>query len=501
MKNLILSLDQGTTGSTALLMDLKGKVLGSSNVPFRQIFPKIGWVEHDPEEILKSVKKAILNVLKKTKKTSKDILTIGITNQRETVVFWDGKTGKAIGNAIVWQCRRTSSRTEQIKKNGDAGWIKKKTGLSVDPYFSSTKIEWFLKEKKNRLSQKDLKIGTIDSFLIWKLTDGESFFTEPSNASRTQLFNIKSQKWDEKLLKYFGVKGSFLPKVLSSDSKFGEVKGFKPLVDGTPITGVLGDQQAALFGQRALKAGDIKCTFGTGSFILLNTGTKAVHSKSGLLTTVAWSLKGQKTVYALEGGAFNCGACISWFSDTFKVLKSPSDIGKKAKEVKSSLGVKFAPTFSGLGAPYWSPESKGAFVGLTRGTKASHMARAVLEGLSFQNVLIFEAMEKDFASQKTNKSPKKLSSIYVDGGAARSDLFMETQALFAQKKLMRPENIETTAVGAALMAGVGAGVFKASEKTVNPVEKTFKKSLKVRDRVLLDSYRQLFKALTKTPFL
>lgn len=495
MKNLILSLDQGTTGSTALLMDTKGKVLGSSNVPFKQIFPKVGWVEHNPQDILDSVKKAIANVFKQTKKSSKDVLTIGVTNQRETVVFWDGETGKTFGNAIVWQCRRSSARTEQIKKKGDAKWIQKKTGLSVDPYFSSTKIEWFLKNslKGNKKARKNLKIGTIDTFLIWNLTGGKSFFTEPSNASRTQLFNIKTQKWDKELLKYFGIKESFLPEVLSSDANFGSVKDFKPLVDGISITGVLGDQQSALFGQRAVKAGDVKCTFGTGSFILLNTGDKPVYSKAGLLTTVAWSLTGKKPVYALEGGAFNCGSCISWFSEEFSALNKPSEIGKLAQTVKDSLGVKFAPTFSGVGAPYWSPDSKGAFLGLSRGAKASHMARALLEGLSFQNTLIFEAMEKDFS--------KKVSKVYVDGGAAKSDFFMKTQALSSGKKLIRPQNIETTAVGAALIAGVGAGVFKASEKTVNPVEKIFKEPLKADGRKLKESYRELFKALTKAPFL
>lgn len=491
MKNLILSIDQGTTGSTALVMNDKGKVLGSVNVPFKQIFPKIGWVEHDPTDILKSVKKAIKLVFQKIKRNPKDILTIGITNQRETVVFWDAKTGKSYGNAIVWQCRRSSARTTAIKKKGDEAWIRSKTGLSVDPYFSSSKIEWFLKNQK--YDKKNLRIGTIDTFLIWNLTGGESFVTEPSNASRTQLFNIKTGKWDEKLLKYFSVKKEYLAKVLSSNSNFGQVKGFLPLVDGTSITGVLGDQQSALFGQRALKSGDVKCTFGTGSFILLNTGNKIVKSKSGLLTTVAWSFEGESATYALEGGAFNCGSCISWFTENFGVLKKSSDIGVLASRVENSLGVKFAPTFSGVGAPYWAPEAKGAFVGLTRGAKASHMARAILEGLSFQNTLIFEAMAKDFGG--------KLKAVYVDGGAAQSDVFMEIQAAFSGENLKRPLNVETTAVGAALMAGVGCGIFKKQMKNANPVEKAFKKKMKASDGILLKSYRGLFETLVKSPFL
>lgn len=490
MKNLILSLDQGTTGSTALVMNTKGRVLGSSNVPFKQVFPKAGWVEHNPDEILKSVKKAISSVFKKIDKDPRDILTIGITNQRETVVFWDSRTGKAFGNAIVWQCRRTTKRAEEIKSNGDAAWIKKKTGLSVDPYFSSTKIEWFL--KKYKASRKNLMVGTIDTFLLWNLTGGESFYTEPSNASRTQLFNIKTQKWDKKLLDYFGVPEAVLPKVIDSDSNFGSVKGFKPLADGTPITGILGDQQAALFGQGAFKAGDLKCTFGTGSFILLNTGNELTYSKAGLLSTVAWRLKGKSPVYALEGGAFNCGSCVNWFVSEFSALKKAVEIGPLAKSVSDAQGVKFAPTFSGLGAPYWNPESRGAFVGLSRGVKGAHMARALLEGLSFQNTLIFEAMEKDFG---------KLKNIFVDGGVSRSDFLMETQALFSGKKLVRPKNIETTAVGAALIAGVGFGVFKASAGQLNPVEKVFKQKMKLADKSLVNSYRGLFEALRSSPFL
>ncbi len=490
-KNLILSIDQGTSGSTALLMTDQGVCLDSVNVPFKQIFPKRGWVEHNPDDILKSVQKAIRLVLKKTKKSSKEILTIGITNQRETVVFWDQKSGKPYGNAIVWQCKRTSDRTEEIKKNGDDKWIKKTTGLSVDPYFSSSKIEWFLKNKKH--NTQNLRIGTIDAFLIWHLTGGQTFATEHSNASRTQLYNLKTGKWDSKLLEFFGVKEGFLPKIHSSNAHFGNTKNFKPLADGISITGVLGDQQSALFGQRAHTPGDVKCTFGTGSFILLNTGDQIVKSKSGLLTTVAWSIEGEKTQYAVEGGAFNCGSCINWFTDELGVIEKSSDIGEHAHKVKDSLGVMFAPTFSGLGAPYWSPETKGAFVGLSRGSNSSHMARAVLEGLSYQNALIFEAMEKDYG--------KKLRSVFVDGGASRSDVFMDIQSLFSHKKLIRPKNIETTAVGAALMAGFGCGVFDLKSKKALKESRVFNKKASAKDKVLIESYKILFKALRKAPFL
>lgn len=491
MKNLILSIDQGTTGSTALLMDLKGKVVGSHNEPFKQIFPKPGWVEHNPNDILKSVKTALKKVLEKTKKNPKNIFTIGITNQRETVVFWDGKTGKPYGNAIVWQCRRTSKRTEQIQKTSFSKTISKKTGLSVDPYFSSTKMEWFLKNNKDyKKNIKDLKIGTIDSFLIWNLTKRESFYTEPSNASRTQLFNLKTQTWDKDLLKYFKISEDFLPEVLDSNAEFGMVKGFAPLIDGTPITGVLGDQQSALYGQGALKAGDVKCTFGTGSFILLNTGEAIKASKNGLLTTVAWRLKGQKPVYALEGGAFNCSSCINWFKDELGVITKSSEIGEKAFSVKNSNGVQFAPTFSGVGAPYWSPDSRGAFIGLTRGATGAHMSRALLEGLSFQNTLIFQAMKKDFG--------KALKSIYVDGGASQSNEFMKIQSAFSGQTLVRPKNIETTAMGAAYIAGLGSGVFS---KASNPVDKKFQMNPSKEEKELIKQYDILFKAICKPPFL
>jgi len=491
MKKMILSLDQGTTGSTALLMDLEGNVLGSHNEPFKQIFPKPGWVEHDPNDILKSLKKAIKQVFLKTKKKPTDVLTIGITNQRETVVFWNGKTGEPYGNAIVWQCKRTSKRTEQIKKNHDDVWIKKKTGLSVDPYFSSTKIEWFLKNNKNC---PNLKIGTIDSFLLYHLSGKKVFSTEHSNASRTQLYNLKTGKWDSELLKFFKVKEDHLPEIMDSDETFGVVNGFSPLIDGTPVTGILGDQQSALFGQGAFDSGELKCTFGTGSFILLNTGEKIKRSKNGLLSTVAWKLKNKKINYALEGGAFNCGSCINWFKDELGVIKKSSDVGVKASSVTSSEGVLFAPTFSGVGAPYWKPEARGAFVGLTRGSCGAHMTRALLEGLSFQNRLIFRAMQKDFGA--------KLKSIYIDGGASQSDAFMQIQANLSGEVLKRPKSIETTAMGAAFVAGIGAGVLNKNVGKLNPVEIKFKpRNQKSADlKKLISDYELLFKALCSKPF-
>lgn len=492
MKNLILSLDQGTTGSTALLMDLKGKIIASENTPFKQIFPKVGWVEHDPNEILKSLKTSIKKVFQKSGKSPKSLLTIGVTNQRETIVFWDRKTGKPISNAIVWQCRRTSKRTDQIKALGDEPWIREKTGLSVDPYFSSTKIEWFLKKYKKK---KDICIGTIDSFLIWNLTDGRSFYTEPSNASRTQLLNLKTLNWDSDLLDYFGVSSDFLPEVIPSNSNFGEVSKFAPLVDGTPITGVLGDQQSSLFGHGAFKEGELKSTYGTGSFVLLNTGPKIKKSKHGLLSTLAWSLKGQKPVYALEGGAFNCASCLNWAKEEMGLFEKSSDVGVRAAKVKDSGGVLFAPTFSGIGAPYWEPQATGAFLGLTRGAKNEHLCRAILEGLSFQNDLIFKALKKDLG--------RPLSKVYIDGGASKSDEFMRIQAKFSSLKLIRPQSIETTALGACFMAGLGVGAFKSLSqlKTLNPSERLFNLKPDKEIKALAEDYKKLFKALGASPFI
>lgn len=487
----VLSIDQGTTGSTALILNSEGSILTSINVPFKQIYPKKSWVEHDPKDILKSVKGAIKGALKDAKVSPENIKSIGITNQRETVVFWNKKTGKTYGNAIVWQCKRSQSIVDQLKKEGHEEWVKKRTGLALDPYFSASKIAWFL--KKIKAPKKDLMIGTIDTFLIWSLTGGKSFMTEPSNASRTMLFNLKTRTWDQKLLKLFGVDESMLAKVTSSNGEFGSTKGFAPLKDGTPICAVLGDQQSSLYGQKAFRAGDAKCTFGTGSFILMNTGQKKVHSKNGLLTTVAWSLKNQKPVFALEGGAFNCASCINWLTKGMGVLTKPEEIGAEAMKVKTSLGLLFAPTFSGLGAPYWNSQTKGAFVGLNLGTTKAHMSRAVLEGLSFQNELIFRALEKD--------AKQSISKIFVDGGASKSDAFMRIQSQYSQKRLLRPKSIETTALGVGLLAGESIGLYKSSMyKKINPLDKEFKTKHVLESKQSLKAYESFFEVLARPPF-
>lgn len=488
MKNLILAIDQGTTGTTALLMDTKGKVLGSHNQEFPQIFPQEGWVEHNPQDILASVQGSIEKVLEKTSAKASQILSIGITNQRETVVFWDRKTGKPLGNAIVWQCRRTAKRTEQLKAQRKEASIQRKTGLPLDPYFSSTKIEWFLKNNKN----KNLVLGTIDTFLLWNLTGGKSFFTEPSNASRTQLYNLRKSDWDQDLIKMFKAKREFLPEVVDSNSEFGVTKGFAPLLDGTPITGILGDQQAALFGQGAFKTGEAKVTFGTGSFILFNTGSKLVPSKKGLLTTVAWKLHGKETCYALEGGAFNCGSAVQWLRDQLQIIGASPEVEDLARSARGFEETKlvFVPALSGLGAPFWKPNARGALLGLSRGTTRADVARATLEGLSFQNAAILKAMEGDLG--------KSISKIYVDGGAARNNFFMELQADHVGRKLIRPQHIETTAMGAAMMAGLGASVWKSPRELleVNPEEQSFRSSVtkSKRDKKFAD-YERAFKLI------
>jgi len=487
----ILSIDQGTTGSTALLLDEKGEIKASSNVSFKQIYLKDGWVEHDPKDILKSVKTSISSAIRKAKISASNIKGIGITNQRETVVFWNKKTGKTYGNAIVWQCRRTSDFTNKLKRDGHEAWIKKETGLALDPYFSASKILWFLKKIKG--SKKDLIFGTIDSYLIWSLTKGESFVTEPSNASRTMLFSLKTQTWDKKLLDFFKVDEKHLAKIIPSNGDFGSVKGFSPLKDGTPIRAVLGDQQSSLYGHKALKSGDAKCTFGTGSFILMNTGDKKVQSKNGLLTTVAWSLKDKKTTFALEGGAFNCASCINWFVKNLGVIKKPEDIGREAMKVKDTFGLLFSPTFSGLGAPYWCADSRGAFVGLNLGVEKTHLCRAVLEGLSYQNELIFNALEKD--------AKQKITKIFVDGGASKSDEFMKIQSQFSKKRLIRPKSIETTALGVAMLAGESLGIYKGSSlKSFNTADVEFKSKQNSSVKKRLSEYDNLFKSLDKRPF-
>jgi glycerol kinase len=454
MTRYILAVDQGTTGTTVAILDHSGSVKGRVTHDFGQIYPQPGWVEHNPEEIWRTVEQGILAVLSKSKIAGADIAAIGITNQRETVVLWDRHSGAPLYNAIVWQCRRTTNFCEALKKKKLSRVIVNKSGLVIDPYFSGSKIRWFLeniKGARKRAERGELAVGTIDSFLLSRLTAGNVHCTDISNASRTQLLNIQKGEWDEQLLKIFNVPRELLPQVRPSSGVFGETQGVKGLPDGIPISGIAGDQQAALFGQACFTPGMAKCTFGTGSFLLMNSGTKRLLSKSGLLTTVAWQLENGPIVYALEGGAFICGAAVQFLRDQLRFINESVEVETLAKQVETSEGVEFVPALTGLGAPYWDPEARGIICGLTRGTKPAHIARATLEAMALQNVDILQAMQRDLG--------RKLSEVRVDGGAAANDLLMQLQADYLGVPVNRPKMIESTVAGAAFLAGLGVGFW------------------------------------------
>lgn len=479
--HFIMAIDQGTTSSRTCIINQAGGLVAEARETFKQIFPQPGWVEHDPEDIWFSTQRSMRMALEKAKIKGSQIKAIGITNQRETVLVWDAKTGKAIHNAIVWQCRRTRDLCEKLKKKKLEKKVTAKTGLVLDPYFSATKLQWILKHvsgAKARARKGELLAGTVDSFLLWKLTQGKSHKTDVSNASRTMLMNIHTGWWDEELLKVFSVPEKILPEICPSNSEFGETHGLGFLPDGIPITGILGDQQAALFGQVCFSAGEAKCTFGTGSFLLLNTGPKAVPSKHKLLTTIAWKLKDQQMTYALEGGAFVCGAAVQWLRDGLGLFQHSSEIEALAKTVSSTEGVEFVPALTGLGAPHWKPEARGVISGLTRGSTKAHLARATLEAMALQNVDILATMQRDLR--------KKLKVVRVDGGAASNDLLMQMQADFCGVSVVRPANLETTALGAAFMAGLGIGLWKSTDeiRKVWKVNQEFKVKMSARDRKL-----------------
>ena len=451
--SFILSLDQGTTSSRAILYDHNAQVVAIGQKEFRQIFPKSGWVEHDAEEIWKSQWESIEEALEMADAAWSDVSTIGITNQRETVVLWNRETGKPVANAIVWQDRRGAGICGQLKEQGKEASVSEKTGLLLDPYFSGSKIKWLLAEnaEARRLAGEGrLAIGTIDTWLVWKLSGGRSFITDVSNASRTLLLNIHTVDWDEELLELFDVPRSALPEVVDSSGKLAETD---PSVTkkSIPICGIAGDQQAALFGQRCFAKGDVKCTYGTGCFILMNQGAEAVASRHRLLTTIAWRLNG-KLDYALEGSVFIGGAVTQWLRDQLEFFAYSSEIESLAKQAEDSGGIVLVPAFTGLGAPHWDPYARGAIFGLARGTSKAHIARAALDSIAFQVAEVVEAMEKD--------SGQKLEQLKVDGGACVNDLLMKRQADLLRCVVQRPKNRETTALGAALLAGLGAGIWK-----------------------------------------
>ncbi len=447
--NYLLAIDQGTTGSTSLLIDAKSlRILDKEKIDYRQIYPQPGWVEHDLNDIWNSVKSSVLSIISRQKISPKDILAIGITNQRETTCAYN-KKGEPLANAIVWQDRRTFNFCED--KKASYGTFKARTGLPLDPYFSASKMRWLLDHfpaVKIAADKKDLNLSTIDTFLLYKLTQGKSFATEPSNASRTMLMGLETFQWDDELINFFGLSKEFLPQIKESFSHFGTTQGCDFLPDGIPILSILGDQQAALFGQTCVRPGDLKCTYGTGAFLLLNTGESIVHSHQGLLTTAAF-YHGGKKIYALEGAAYIAGAAVQWLRDNLNLIHQSPEVETLAGEVhdlNQMRDVLFLPFFTGIGTPYWNSEAKAAIVGLTRGTSKSHIARACLEGIALSVNDSVESFKKDFS---------KLNDIRVDGGAAANNLLLQIQSNFSQNKILRPQVIDTTASGVALGALIG----------------------------------------------
>ena len=455
MGSFVLAIDQGTTGSTVALMDARGKLRASVNHEFPQVYPQPGWVEHRPAEIWASVKKGIAGILRKKICKPTDIVAIGITNQRETALLWDRQTGEALNNAIVWQCRRTTDYCEHLKLAGHEQGIKRKTGLILDPYFSASKYRWLLQHTRGigrKLRAGQVAAGTVDSYLVWQLTAGDVHVTDVSNASRTSLMNLRSLRWDKGLLDLFEIPADILPRIVPSSGILGHTRGVSGLPAGIPIAGMAGDQQAALFGQACFGTGDAKCTFGTGSFIVMNAGKEPLHSDSGLLSTVAWQLgENSAPAYALEGGAFVCGAAVQWLRDGLKLIKHASEIEALASSVEDHGGVEFVPALTGLGAPHWAPEARGLLCGLTRGSERGHIARATLDAMALQNADILRAMERDLG--------KRMKPLRVDGGASANDLLMQIQADVLGRKIIRPQVVETTVAGACYLAGLGVGLW------------------------------------------
>lgn len=454
MAKLIMALDQGTTSSRTCLVDDRGQLLAQTNEAFEQIYPQPGWVEHDPEAIWSSTRKTMEKVLASQPGAATSIQALGLTNQRETIIAWSAKSGRPLGNAIVWQCRRTQALCEKLRRARKQNLIRQKTGLVLDPYFSATKMQWMLQnrpEVKAAAKSGELRFGTVDCFLLWRLTGGQVHATDPSNASRTMLMNLKTGDWDPQLLKLFGVPRASLPEIRPSSGLFGHTQGLGFLPDGIPISGIAGDQQAALFGQAAFEVGEAKCTFGTGSFLLMNSGHKIPRSKARLLTTVAWQLSDGKMIYALEGGAFICGAAVQWLRDGLGLIQKSAEVEALAATVPDSQGVEFVPALTGLGAPHWRAEARGVITGLTRGTTKAHLARATLEAMALQNVEILLAMEKDLG--------RRLKGIRVDGGASANNLLMQIQSDYLGSSVTRPQIVETTALGAAYLAGLGVGLW------------------------------------------
>jgi glycerol kinase len=451
--DLILAIDQGTTGSTCLLVDPQLRVLARATREFPQHFPRPGWVEHDPEELYGSVLGAIADVLARSGVDTGRIAAVGITNQRETSLVWERDSGRPLHRALVWQDRRTAQACEALRAAGHEEMVRARTGLVLDPYFSATKLAWVLDHvpgARARATSGQLAAGTIDTFLVWRMTAGAAHVTEPSNASRTLLWPLTGGGWDDDLCRLLDVPRALLPDVLPCTARFGHTRGVPGLPDGLPICGIAGDQQAALFGQACFAAGEAKCTYGTGAFAVLNTGDTPVASRHGLLTTVAWQI-GERTTYALEGSSFMAGAVVQWLRDGLGFITKAAEVEALAASVPDSGGVVLVPAHAGLGAPYWRPHARGLIAGITRGTTRAHIARAALEGIALQIADLLRAMSADIGGP--------LKVLRVDGGAAANDLLMQLQADLLGVPIARPTMLEATALGAVFLAGLGAGVW------------------------------------------
>ncbi|MBC5690149.1 glycerol kinase GlpK [Mediterraneibacter sp. NSJ-55] len=477
MRKYVMALDSGTTSNRCILFNEKGEICSVAQKEFTQYFPKPGWVEHDPEEIWSTQLEVAMTAMANIHATAADIAAIGITNQRETTIVWDKTSGKPIGNAIVWQCRRTSAYCDSLKAKGLTEKFRKKTGLVLDAYFSGTKIKWILDHTegaRERAERGELLFGTVETWLIWKLTKGAVHVTDYSNASRTMLFNIHSLTWDAEILKELNIPACMLPEVKPSSCIYGEADaGFfgAPI----PIAGAAGDQQAALFGQTCFEKGEAKNTYGTGCFLLMNTGEKPVFSEKGLVTTIAWGLDG-KVNYALEGSIFVAGAAIQWLRDEMRLLDSSQDSEYMAQKVKDTNGCYVVPAFTGLGAPYWDQYARGTIVGLTRGVNKYHIIRATLESLAYQVNDVLEVMEEE--------SGIRLAALKVDGGASANNFLMQTQANLSYAPVKRPQCVETTAMGAAYLAGIAVGYWKDKEevKANWAVDRTFEPEIEAKRR-------------------
>lgn len=491
-KGYLLALDQGTTSSRAIIFDFKGKPIAMSSQEITQFYPRSGWVEHDPNEIWGSELSSLKKVVEKANISYKDIAAIGITNQRETTIVWDKVTGKPIYNAIVWQCRRTADIVEDLRKKGYEKLIKEKTGLVLDAYFSGTKIKWILDnvEGARRRAQKgELLFGTVDTWLIWNLTGGKKHITDYGNASRTMLFNIKTKKWDEELLNILDIPESMMPRVCNSSEVYGKTEEGLLGNEGIKIAGIAGDQMAALFGQNCFEEGLAKNTYGTGCFMLLNTGNKLIESNNGLLTTIAWGID-DKITYALEGSIFMGGASVQWLRDDLRLIYDSAQSEYYANMVEDTNGVYIVPAFTGLGAPYWDMYARGSIFGLTRGVRREHIVRAILESIAFQSRDVLEAMEED--------SKIKLKELRVDGGASNNNFLMQFQSDILNTPVLRPRVTETTALGAALLAGLAVGVFNDLEeiKKIWKIDKEFKPSMMEEKRE--KKYRKWKKAVERS---